>query len=95
MNQAVEQLLQAALKLPDEDQLQLVSALTAAVEERGLRPFDDTWLEEIRRRSAEFDTGSVKAIPWAEVKEQGSPEGSPRWLTSRSCRQQSKITRRP
>jgi len=69
MNQAVEQLLQAALKLPDGDQLQLVSALSAAVEERGLRPFDDSWLEEIRRRSAEFDAGSVKAIPWAEVKE--------------------------
>ena len=48
MNQAIDQLLQAALQLPDEDQLQLVSALTAAVEERGLRPFDDSWLEEIR-----------------------------------------------
>jgi putative addiction module component (TIGR02574 family) len=69
MNQGVEQLLQAALKLPDEDQLQLVSALTAAVEERGLRPFDDSWLEEIGRRSAEYDSGSVQAVPWAEVKE--------------------------
>ena len=52
MNQLVDQLLQAALKLTDEDQLQLVSALTAAVEERGLRLFDDSWLEEIGRRSA-------------------------------------------
>ena len=69
MNQAVDQLLQAALKLPDEEQLQLVSALTAAVEERGLRPFDDSWLEEIRRRSAECDAGSVQPIPWAQVKE--------------------------
>jgi putative addiction module component (TIGR02574 family) len=69
MNQTVEQLLQAALKLPDEQQLLLVSALTAAVEERGLRPFDDSWLEEIRRRSAEYDAGSVQTIPWAEVKE--------------------------
>jgi len=69
MNQAVEQLLQAALKLPDEDQLQLVSALLAAVEERGLRPFDDSWLEEIKRRSAEYDAGTVQPIPWAEVRE--------------------------
>lgn len=68
MNQTVEQLLQAALKLPDEEQLQLVSALTAAVEERELRPFDDSWLEEIQRRSAEYDSGSVQAIPWSEVK---------------------------
>jgi putative addiction module component (TIGR02574 family) len=69
MKQAVEQVLQAALKLPDEDQLQLLSALTAAAEERGLRPFDDSWLEEVRRRSAEYDAGSVQPIPWSEVKE--------------------------
>lgn len=69
MNQAVEQLLQAALKLPDEDQLQLVSALTSAVEGRGLRPFDDSWLEEIKRRSAEFDAGTLRGVPWSEVKE--------------------------
>lgn len=69
MSQNVDQLLQAALALPDEEQLQLVAALVAAVDERGLRPFDDFWLEEIRRRSAEYDAGSVQAIPWAEVKE--------------------------
>jgi putative addiction module component (TIGR02574 family) len=69
MNQTVDHLLQEALKLTDEEQLQLVSALTAAVEERGLRPFDDSWLEEAQRRSAEFDAGSVQPIPWAEVKE--------------------------
>jgi putative addiction module component (TIGR02574 family) len=75
MSPAVEQLLQAALQLPDEDQLQLVSALTAAVEERGLRPFDDSWLEEIRRRSAEYDAGTVQPIPWAEVKARARRKG--------------------
>jgi putative addiction module component (TIGR02574 family) len=68
MSQDVEQLLQAALALPDEEQLKLVAALVSAVDERGLRPFDDSWLEEVRRRSAEYDAGSVQAIPWAEVK---------------------------
>lgn len=69
MRQGVEQLLQAALALSDEEQLQLIAALFAAVDERGLRPFDDSWLEEVRRRSAEYDAGSIQAIPWAEVKE--------------------------
>ncbi len=69
MNRTVEQVLQAALKLADEEQLQLVSALTAAMDERGLRPFDDAWLQEIRRRSDEYDAGSVTPISWAEVKE--------------------------
>ncbi len=78
MSRAVDQILQAALALPDEEQLQLVAALAAAVDERGLRPFDDSWLEEIRRRSAEYDAGSVQAIPWTEVKERARERVSPR-----------------
>ncbi len=78
MSQGVSQLLQAALALPEEEQLQLVAALLAAVDERGLRPFDDSWLEEIRRRSAEYDSGSVQPIPWAEVKERARQQVPPR-----------------
>ncbi len=70
MSQGVQQLFQAALELSNEEQLQLVAALVAAVDERGLRPFDDSWLEEVRRRSAEYDAGGVRPIPWAEVREQ-------------------------
>ncbi len=76
MSQGVQQHFQAALALSDEEQLQLVAALVAAVDERGLRPFDDSWLEEIRRRSAEYDAGGVQPIPWAEVKERAR-RGSP------------------
>ena len=74
MNPRVEELLQAALALSRGEQLQLVDALLAAVNERGLRPFDDSWLAEIQRRSAEFDAGTVKPIPWAEVKERARRE---------------------
>ena len=74
MSQDVQQLFQAALALSDEEQLQLVAALVAAVDERGLRPFDDSWLEEIRRRSDEYDTGGVEPIPWAQVKERARRE---------------------
>lgn len=69
MSQGVQELFEAALALTDEEQLQLVAALVAAVDERGLRPFDDTWLAEVQRRSAEYDAGTVKPTPWAEVKE--------------------------
>ena len=68
MTQAAQQVLQNALTLPDEDQLQLVAALLAAVDERGLRPFDDAWLAAIQQRSADYDAGLVTPIPWAEVK---------------------------
>lgn len=76
MTQAVHQLLESALALPDEEQLQLVAALLAAVDERGLRPFDDSWLAEIQRRSAEYDAGAVQPIPWAEVKERARREAA-------------------
>ena len=74
MGQGVQELFQAALELSDEEQLQLVAALVAAVDERGLHPFDDSWLEEIQRRSAEYDDGAVKPIPWAEVKDRARRE---------------------
>ena len=82
MSTQVDQILQAALSLPDEDQLRLLIALEAAVDERGLRPFEDSWLTEIRRRSAEYDAGTVRPTSWSEVKErarhriaQGTPRG--------------------
>ena len=68
MSQSMQELFQAALTLSDEDQLQLVAALVAAVDERGLQPFDEVSMEEVRRRSAEYDAGGVETIPWAEVK---------------------------
>jgi putative addiction module component (TIGR02574 family) len=78
MNRSVEQLFRAALALPDEEQLQLVAALFAAVDERGLRPFDDSWLPEMQHRSAEFDAALVKPIAWSEVKERTRREVPPR-----------------
>ena len=74
MTQAVRNLLDNALALPDEEQLQLLAALQAAAEERGLRPFDDAWLAEIQRRSDEYDAGLVQPIPWAEAKERARQE---------------------
>ncbi len=66
----IDQLLQSALALPQEDLQIFLSALAAAVDERGLSPSDTRWLGEIRKRSDEFDAGGVKAIPWSVVKEQ-------------------------
>lgn len=69
MSARVDQLLESVLQLPDEEKLELLSALTTAIEERGLRPFDEIWLEEIERRSAEYDAGKMTAAPWDEVKQ--------------------------
>jgi putative addiction module component (TIGR02574 family) len=74
MTQAVEQLLQSALALPENERLQLLAALGSAIEEQGLRPFDEATLAEIQRRSAEYDNGDTKTLSWAEVKERAREE---------------------
>jgi putative addiction module component (TIGR02574 family) len=71
MSPATEQILQAALALPEEELLELIDALLAALDENG-SPLDDAWLAEVRRRSAAFDAGEVTPIPWAEVQERRS-----------------------
>jgi putative addiction module component (TIGR02574 family) len=68
MSPATEQLFESAMALPDEDRLELVEALLASLQPEDRPPFDETWREVIRRRSAELRSGQVVPIPWDEVK---------------------------
>jgi putative addiction module component (TIGR02574 family) len=65
-----ERLLTTVLELPDEDRLEFTEALIASLRPADQPPFDESWREVIRRRSAELRTGQVTPIPWAEVKRQ-------------------------
>jgi putative addiction module component (TIGR02574 family) len=67
MNTSVEQVLDAALALPDGERVEIVEALIASFRPED-QPFDDSWREAILRRSAELRSGQVKPVPWAEVK---------------------------
>lgn len=68
MNPVSEHLLNAALALSEDDRLQFVEALIVSLQPTDRPPFDDSWLAEIQRRSAEIDAGTAKLTPWAEVK---------------------------
>ena len=70
MNSTAEQLLSAALSLPEEDRLQFVEALIVSLQPTDRAPFDDSWREIIRRRSAELQSGQVTPVPWEDVKRQ-------------------------
>jgi putative addiction module component (TIGR02574 family) len=70
MSPTTEQLLDTALALPDEERLELVEALLASFTSGEQPPFDESWREVVRRRSAELRSGQVTPIPWAEVKRQ-------------------------
>ena len=71
MSTTAEQLLNAALTLPEGDRVQLVEALIVSLQPDDRPPFDDSWREVIQRRSAELRSGQVSPIPWAQAKRQG------------------------
>ena len=63
-----ESLLADASRLPVADRLQLIDAIWETVPEESLPPLSRQWIEEIQRRSAEFDSGAVQAVPWEKIK---------------------------
>jgi putative addiction module component (TIGR02574 family) len=70
MNATTEQVFEAALGLPEGDRIELVEALLASLQPNDHPPFDESWREVIRRRSAELRSGQVTPVSWAEVKRQ-------------------------
>jgi hypothetical protein len=58
-----EQVLQAALALPEEDRFELIEALVVASNPPGVPPFDESGRAVIRRCSAEIDGGTAQLIP--------------------------------
>jgi putative addiction module component (TIGR02574 family) len=69
MSPTAEQLLTAALALPESERLELAEALLAASEPPAPDPTGDAWLAELRRRTAEIDAGQATLTPWPEVKQ--------------------------
>ena len=63
-----DSLLNAALALPEDERIEFVEALISSLQPEGKPPFDESWGEVIRRRSAELRSGQVTPVPWAEVK---------------------------
>ena len=68
MTTSSEQVLDAALALPDEDRLEIVEALAASLLPSDRPPFDESWRGVIQRRSAELRSGKLASVPWSEVK---------------------------
>jgi len=69
MAASLERVIEAALELTESERAELVTTLISTFSPADAASLDDAWLAEISRRSAEFDAGSVQALPWAEVKE--------------------------
>ena len=69
MNATVEQIVQAALALPEEERLELIEVLLDSQDRTNDLPFDPAWLPELQRRSGEIEAGAVSTAPWSVVRE--------------------------
>jgi len=68
MRATAKHLLNAALRLPEPDQLELAAELLAHLEGDVEDEVDAAWAAEIERRTREIEHGLVKPISWAAVK---------------------------
>jgi len=63
-----ESLFADARRLPVGDRIELIEALWDTVPADSMLPITDEWLEEIKRRSAEYESGSVQTVPWEQIR---------------------------
>jgi len=69
MNARVDHILDEALALPDAERSAVVVALLDSLENADAGAVSAAWRAEVRRRRDALRAGSVRAIPWAEVKQ--------------------------
>jgi putative addiction module component (TIGR02574 family) len=63
------QVFRDATDLPETDRATLAGLLIESLDPEPDPGVEAAWAEEIRRRIADMDAGSVKTIPWEEVRE--------------------------
>jgi putative addiction module component (TIGR02574 family) len=60
--------LQQALTLPRDERLELLEALDAATAADAPPLLDQSWIDELDRRWAEYEAGNSKTYTWEEVR---------------------------
>ena len=68
MKTAARSILNAALRLPEPEQIELATELLAHLEGASEAEVDAAWAAEVERRTREIDKGTVKPISWSAVK---------------------------
>jgi putative addiction module component (TIGR02574 family) len=63
-----DDVLGAAQHLPPSERIRLVHALWDTVPAEEWPKPSQTWIDEVQRRSAEYDAGRMTAAPWSEVR---------------------------
>jgi len=64
----IDDLLRSAMELPAEQRLALATELLESVEGPEDPEWAQAWAAELDRRLKELDAGTVKPVPWEQVK---------------------------
>lgn len=68
MAKLAENIIKAAVKLPQKDRVRVVERLLNTLDPEAEQDVDAAWAAEIERRSREIKEGTVRLLPWKEVK---------------------------
>lgn len=68
MSTPVGDLFRQASALDERDRATLAGLLLESLEHEADEDLESAWQDEIERRLAELDAGSLKLVPWEEVK---------------------------
>jgi len=69
MTRHAENVLQAALTLPEEERVEIVGALLESLESSADSEVESAWRQEVAARVAALDAGEVETVPWSEVRD--------------------------
>ncbi len=70
MSDKAKKLLEDALSLGETERALIATSLIESLEPETEPNIDEEWEREILKRVQELDSGSVKKIPWTEVRKQ-------------------------
>jgi putative addiction module component (TIGR02574 family) len=68
MTKPAKEILNAAIKLPEKERLQIVEELLASLDPVADDAVDAAWVEEVEKRSREIKEGTVRPLPWEDVR---------------------------
>lgn len=66
---AVDEVLTAALELPEEDRARVAHALLCSLDGPGAESEGEAWVAELERRAREVADGTAKLEPWSDVRQ--------------------------
>jgi len=64
-----DEILDKALRQPETDRARIAEALIASLDAQSDREVERAWQHEINNRLHEIDTGTLKCVPWEEVRD--------------------------